>query len=51
MNDKYGKCCFCGDYCNVLSQTCGRCARHPPVHVLKQLGPHKDKDKSKNKKE
>jgi len=24
---EFGKCCFCGDDCNPLSQSCGRCAR------------------------
>ena len=25
--DEYGTCCLCGDYCNPMSQSCGRCAR------------------------
>lgn len=24
---EYGTCCFCGEYCNPCSQSCGRCAR------------------------
>lgn len=28
MNNTYGVCCFCGDYCNACSQACGRCMRN-----------------------
>lgn len=24
---EYGQCCFCNNFCNPSSQTCGRCAR------------------------
>ena len=27
-NWKASMCCFCGDECNELSQSCGRCARN-----------------------
>ena len=31
MSDaEVGKCCFCGDECNVCSQACGRCVRNRP---------------------
>jgi len=26
-NTYYGKCCFCNDECNPMSQSCGRCIR------------------------
>ena len=25
MEEEYGDCCFCGDVCNICSQSCGRC--------------------------
>jgi len=27
LENEYGKCCFCNQQCNILSQSCGRCAR------------------------
>lgn len=26
--EEYGTCCFCNEYCNPLSQSCGRCSRN-----------------------
>lgn len=26
-----GKCCFCGNDCNMMSQSCGACARAPKL--------------------
>lgn len=28
FSQDYGKCCFCHDDCNKLSQACGRCMRY-----------------------
>ena len=42
-----GKCCFCGDECNPLSQSCGSCSRGisgavfglpVPEHLKKNIG-------------
>ena len=27
MNEEYGTCCYCGGFCNQLSQSCGQCSR------------------------
>lgn len=32
-----GVCCFCKDECNPASQTCGPCARNPPIEVLENI--------------
>jgi hypothetical protein len=32
--DEYGTCCFCGDYCNPCSQSCGRCAREITMQAI-----------------
>ncbi len=26
-NQEYGTCFYCGDFCNINSQACGRCLR------------------------
>lgn len=33
-NDPVGKCCFCGEECNWMSQSCGFCARRATGKLL-----------------
>jgi len=33
-SDSVGKCCFCGEECNWMSQSCGFCARRATSRLL-----------------
>jgi hypothetical protein len=37
LEQEYGECCFCGDYCNPLSQSCGGCSRTVSMYGLQGL--------------
>lgn len=49
-----GRCCYCNDECNPMSQTCGRCPREfngaifgwneIPIHFIKTLEMNRVKD-------
>jgi hypothetical protein len=32
-----GRCCMCGNECNPASQSCGICARNPPIHIIENM--------------
>jgi hypothetical protein len=38
--EEYGTCCFCGDYCNSSSQSCGGCARNLTGIAIGWNSPH-----------
>lgn len=35
-NNYIGKCCFCGEICNPLSQSCGQCMRNGNFAKIKK---------------
>ena len=48
LEEETGTCCFCGDECNILSQSCGSCARSLTFGPLPILASYSDPEDMTN---